>query len=384
MSRVILHVDIDAFFASAEQLANPAYRGKPVIVGADPKQGNGRGVVSTASYEARRFGVRSAQPISQAWRLCPQGIYLPPDFKRYSHLSRMVMDILGRFTPELEIIGIDEAFLDCTGSRQLFGTGADIARKIREAVSAETGLTVSVGIASNKSVAKIASDLNKPDGITICPPGKEAEFLAELDIGRLWGIGKKTAALLRERGLERIGDIARRSPDELHALIGRSGEQLWLLANGIDDRAVNPEAHDPKSCSEEHTFDEDTVSLETLERLLKLMADRTTRRLRSDAMSFRTVTLKLRFSDFHTITRSRTLPETQSSYHCAFETALALFRRELPLPGPVRLIGMGLSGLENSVQMDLFDVRTDGDRVLDALKRKYGSRIGRASLYRTE
>jgi DNA polymerase-4 len=289
---VILHVDLDAFFAAVEQRDHPELRGKPVIVG-----GGGpdrRGVVSTASYEARRYGVRSAMPLRTAGRLCPQGIFLPVDGRKYQRVSREVMAILRRFTPLVEPISIDEAFLDVTASEALFGDGETIAVAIKAAVRAEVGLTISAGVASTKLVAKIASDLRKPDGLVVVAPGTEAAFLAPLPISRLWGVGAKTAAALSEHGIATIGDLAALDPAALGRRLGSHATTLIDRAHGIDADRVVGEREAAKSVGHEHTFDEDTSNAERIERTLLAMADGVAGRLRSTVMIASTETLKVR------------------------------------------------------------------------------------------
>ena len=253
--RTILHVDLDAFFAAVEQRDRPELRGKPVIVGGIPP---GRGVVSAASYEARVFGVHSAMSLTEAVRRCPDGVFLPVDGRRYQQASRDVMAILRRFTPQVEPISIDEAFLDVTGSRPLFGEGPQIAATIKAAVRDDVGLTASVGVATTKLVAKIASDLRKPDGLVVVAPGDEATFLAPLPIWRLWGVGEKTAAVLAEYGVKTIGDLAALPPDQLTRRFGKHGGSLALRAQGLDDDPVH-EGDPAKSVGHEHTFDTDTL-----------------------------------------------------------------------------------------------------------------------------
>jgi len=221
-ARTILHVDMDAFYAAIEQRDHPEWKGKPVIVGADPQQGKGRGIVATCSYEARQFGVHSAQPISQAWRLCPHGIYVRPDMEKYGRVSERVMDILLGFTDLVEQVSIDEAFLDVTGSEGLFGSGVEIAKRIKNRIREEIKLTASVGVAECKFVAKVASDLEKPDGLVVVNPGGARKFLAPLPIGRLWGVGAKTEAILKEMGLEHIGQVAEMPLEALTSRLGQN------------------------------------------------------------------------------------------------------------------------------------------------------------------
>lgn len=399
MIRVIVHVDMDAFFTSVEQMDHPEYRGKPVVVGADPKGGKGRGVVSAASYEARKFGIHSAMPISRAYRLCPRAVFLPPRFSRYSELSRRVMELLGEFSPLVEELSIDEAFLDCTGTEMLFGPPERLGAGIRERIRAETGLTASVGIASNKSVAKIASDLNKPDGLTICPAGKEREFLAPLPMSRLWGAGKKTVETLQTMGFRIIGDIASYSPGDLEKILGKWGLGLWELARGIDDRPVVTE-YGRKSISEETTFEEDVSDGALIERALLGISDGLSRRMRELGIRGRTITLKIRLQGFETFTRGMTLPAAVDDMKTIRGAATELYRNFDRGGKRVRLVGIKLSNLEEAggdgVQLDLFGGsdpkeisipaagKNDPESVLDSLKSRFGESVTRASLLRRE
>ncbi|MGZ8441745.1 MAG: DNA polymerase IV, partial [Candidatus Deferrimicrobiaceae bacterium] len=274
-ARGILHLDLDAFYASVEVLDHPELRGKPVIVGGDER----RGVVAAASYEARKFGVHSAIPTATAKRLCPKGIFLPVRMSRYAEMSDMVFAIYRRFTPLVEPLSIDEAFLDVTGCDRLFGSAEEAARKIKAAVREETGLTVSAGVAPNKFLAKIASDLGKPDGLTVVPLGGEQVFLDPLPVGKMWGVGKVTGEALLGRGIRTIGDL-RRSPREmLVGAFGAHGEHLYELARGIDDRPVETE-RDAKSIGHEDTFDHDLRDRGAMRRELLSLADRVSSRLR--------------------------------------------------------------------------------------------------------
>src|SRR4051794_32278283 len=287
--RTILHVDLDAFFASVEQRDRPELRGKPVIVGGGgPDQ---RGVVSAASYEARVFGVHSAMPLRTAGALCPQGVFLPVDGPKYQAVSHEVMAVLRRFTPLVEPISIDEAFLDVTASEALFGDGETIGRRIKEEVSGSVGLTISVGVATTKLVAKIASDLQKPDGLVVVPLGAEAAFLAPLEVRRLWGIGAKTATVLREDGVRTIGDLAELPQDLLVRRFGKMGAVLRDRARGIDPDQV--EGRDPaKSIGHEHTFDLDTSDRDQIERTLLAMSEGVAGRLRDSGVRASTITVK--------------------------------------------------------------------------------------------
>jgi DNA polymerase-4 len=381
--RTILHIDMDAFYAAVEQRDQPALRGKPVIVGADPKGGRGRGVVATASYEARRFGVGSAMPISEAWRRCPHGVYVRPDMEKYAHVSAEVMEVLRRFTDCVEPISIDEAFLDATGSRRMFGTGEDIARALKAALLEKTGLTASVGVAASKLVAKIASDLRKPDGLVVVPPGTEAAFLAPLPIRRLWGVGPKTEEDLARLGVRTIGELAALDPRRLERRMGTHGHDLLALARGDDGRDVVGEPGGPKSLGQEHTFDSDTADRTRLRRTLLELCDSVARRLRQHALRARTVTLKYRDEDFRTVTRARTRPEATDSGEALFEAAWVLFggvhgeRR-------VRLLGVYCSNFDRDPQLGMFAPAARGvDRALDAVAERFGDgAVTRASLLR--
>ena len=380
-ARTILHVDLDAFFAAVEERDRPELRGKPVIVGGGgPDQ---RGVVSTANYEARKFGVHSAMPLRTAGRLCPHGIFLPVDGRKYQQASREVMSILRRFTPQVQPISIDEAFLDVTGSRLLFGDGESIARSIKAAVHEEVGLTISVGVASTKLVAKIASDLRKPDGLVIVPLGDEATFLAPLAISRLWGVGEKTALALREYGVVTIGDLAALPPEALERRFGKHGGSLATRARGIDADPVA--TGDPaKSVGHEHTFDVDTSDREVIERTLLGMADGVAWRLRSAGLKAATVTLKLRDSSFRTISRQTTLEVPTDLTEPIYDAAIDLVRRELH-GQRIRLVGVTASNFRDREQLGMFgegDPRREATAAaLDTIRRKYGSKaVTRARL----
>ena len=262
--RFIVHVDMDAFYASVEQRDFPEYQGKPVIVGADPKGGQGRGVVAACSYEAREFGIHSAMPISFAYKRCPHGVYLRGNMKIYVDISRQVFQILERFTPDVEPISIDEAFLDITGSYKLIGTPEETCKKIKAAIQAETGLVASIGMAPNKMTAKIASDLEKPDGLVIVSREGLLDFLHPLPVGKLWGVGKRTKEELTRLGIKTIGDLASKDIKDLSKLLGKSGVHVWKLANGIDPRDVETSVG-IKSIGHEHTFDEDVTDPRTIE-----------------------------------------------------------------------------------------------------------------------
>jgi DNA polymerase-4 len=379
--RIIVHVDMDAFYAAVEQLDHPEYRGRPVVVGADPNGGRGRGVVSAASYEARKYGIHSAQPISSAYRLCSGAVFLRPRFQRYEELSNRVMKILGEFSPLVEPISIDEAFLDCTGTMRIFGSGKEIATEIRRRINEEVGLTASVGVATSKSVAKIASELGKPDGFCVCQPEGEREFLAGLPLRYLWGAGKRTIEKLERMGFRTIGDVAAQPEDRLVKELGKSGAKLWLLANGIDEREVVP-SHKRKSISEEITFKQDTDDMELFEYVIFRIADRLTRRMRRLGIAGRTVTVKIRLEGFMTYTRSKTLPHAVDDMLTVRKEATELFQSFYDGQKRVRLLGVGVSNLEQGQQLDLFaDVKNgdDTEHILDMLKKRYGDRITRGA-----
>jgi DNA polymerase IV len=370
-ARTILHVDMDAFYASVEQRDRPELRGRPVVVGADPRGGRGRGVVATASYEARRFGVASAMPISEAWRRCPQAAYVPPDMERYAAVSRQVREILERFTDQVEPISIDEAFLDVTQSRRALGEGEAIARAIKDTIHGELRLTASVGLARSKLVAKIASDMRKPDGLVVVPPGTEAAFLAPLPVRRLWGVGAKMEEVLLRLGIQTIGDLAALAPERLEHRLGTHGHDLLRLARGEDERPVVAEAGHAKSVGHEHTFDVDTADLARLRRTLLELSDAVGRRLRHHGYQGRTVTLKYRDETFHTVTRAETIASPTDSGEVIFATAWRLFRRAHG-SRRVRLLGVSVSGIGRD-QPGLFtaDPRP-ADRMLDAVEDRFG------------
>jgi nucleotidyltransferase/DNA polymerase involved in DNA repair len=366
--RIILHVDMDAFYASVEQRDDPNLKGRPVIVGADPKEGRGRGVVAACSYEARTFGVRSALPISQAWKLCPQGAFVPVRMDRYVEVSKQVMEVLHRFTNLVEPLSIDEAFLDVSGSTALFGAPEQIARAIKKQISEATGLCASVGVAPNKFVAKIASDLKKPDGLVIVKQDEVEEFLQHLPISKLWGVGPKTEERLHQMGIRTIGDL-RANPQ---------GDHLHELAYGRDSRPVVPD-WEARSISNETTFEEDTKDREILLRTIRRLSESVGRRLRVEDLRARRVTLKFRYEGFETHTRQMTLERPTQSDDEIVRSAVSLFE-QFPLDRKVRLLGVGSSDLTRSAevpsQLGLFaEPANNGvlDRTVDAIRTKFGN-----------
>jgi len=388
--RTILHLDMDAFYAAVEQRDRPELRGKPVVIGADPKGGRGRGVVSTASYEARRFGVGSAMPISKAYRLCPTGVYLQPDMEKYAAVSKEVMLILRRFTTAVEPISIDEAFLDVTRSRRAFGDGLTIARAMKDAIRKETELTASVGVASSKLVAKVASDIRKPDGLVVVPPGTEAAFLAPLPVRRLWGVGPKMEEELAKLGIATIGDLARLPAERLDHRFGTHGHDLLKLARGEDDREVLEESPEAKSMGAEHTFDDDTADIARLRATLMDLGDTVARRLRASGLRARTLTLKYRDAAFHTVTRAETQSRPTDDSNVVFAVGSRLLA-SVHRGERVRLLGVYASHLsetgqaEANAQIGLFPKEvappSRADALRDELRRRFGPEAAtRASL----
>ncbi len=370
----ILHLDMDAFFASVEQLDDPSLRGKPVIIGHDP-----RGVVSAASYEARVFGVRSAMPVVEARRRCPHGVFLPGNRRRYSEVSRVVMATLGDISPLVEPASIDEAYVDVTGTETLFGPPEALGRRVKRMIREATGLPCSVGIAPVKFIAKIASDYDKPDGLTVVSEAEVAAFLADLPVGKIPGVGKRAEQTLARLGIRVVGDILRYPPEFLERHCGKWGLSLYAKAHGRGSATVAA-AREAKSVSAENTFDVDTADRERLTAWLLHQAERVGRELRQEGLAGRTVTLKLKFNDFRQITRSRTLPEPTDADAVLFAAAAALLDAE-PLPRPVRLIGLGIANFGREPrQLALLDDpdqerRAQGrkiDTALDAIRDKFG------------
>jgi len=354
--RTILHVDLDAFFAAVEVRENPRLAGKPVIVGADPRGGKGRGVVCAASYPAREFGVRSAMPISQAYARCPQGSFLRPRMELYAASSRRFMAILERYSDLVEPLSIDEAFLDVTASEALFGRGEEIARRIKEDVKREERLTASMGVAPSKFVAKIASDLEKPDGLVVVGADEVDAFLSELPIRRLWGAGPKALEQFRRLGVATIGEIRRVPFDRLTETFGPAGARHFAqLARGADRREVVPE-HERKSVGHEVTFDRDVADRSLVEKTLLRLVEEVTYRLRQQGLAGRTVTVKLRTDDFHTVTRRETLPQAADTTESVWPAALRLLKRADEGRRKVRLVGVAVSQFDTATQLELFSL----------------------------
>jgi DNA polymerase-4 len=378
--RTILHADLDAFYASVEVLDDPSLRGKPVIVGGDP---NARGVVSAASYEARAFGVHSAMPLRTAARLCPHGVFLPGRFDRYRELSRQVMRIFASYTPLVEPISLDEAFMDVTASRAVFGDGETIARDVKRRVLDEAGLVVSVGVATNKLCAKVASDLRKPDALVVVPPGDEAAFLAPLPVSRLWGVGPRSRQALADYGVTSIGQLAAMSEATLRRRFGTHGIELRLRAQGVDPaRVVTGQA--PKSIGHEVTFDHDVTDPARLEATLLDLAESVASRLRNHHVAAGAVQLKLRYEGFDTITRQAPLGHQVRDSEPLFELGRSLLRKELGGDRAVRLIGLTAINITDVQQLTLFDAPDRTDRIahsIDAVRERFGDKaITRARL----
>ena len=319
--KFFVHVDMDAFFASVEERDNPDFRGKPVVVGADPRGGKGRGVVSACSYEARKFGIHSAMPVSIAYKKCPRAVFLPVNMEKYSRVSEKIFSVFERFTPDVEAISIDEAFLDITGSWHLFGSPRGTCLKIKAAVKKETGLTASVGMAPNMMTAKIASDLDKPDGLVIVSSRGVLRFLHPLPVERLWGVGKKTLEVLKRMGIRTIGDLAHQDVKRLELGFGKNGKHVWDLANGIDPRGVET-SEVIKSVSKEHTFEQDIRDWALVKDTLMMLSEQVSRRLRGYGLKGKTITLKIRFSDFKTYTRSVTLQSPANFIDVIYENVI--------------------------------------------------------------
>lgn len=354
VSRVILHADMDAFFAAVEQLDHPQWRGCPVIVGAPPDR---RGVVAAASYEARRFGVHSAMPSREAGRRCPHAVFTPPRGARYAEMSCQIMKIFDRFTPLVEPLSIDEAFLDVTGAQGLFGPGPAIAAAVKQTIREETGLTVSVGVAHNKFLAKLASDLEKPDGLTVVPADAAAvrAFLAPLPVTKIWGVGKKSAAVLAQHGIHTVGDLQRTLPASLRSWVGAStAAGLLELAVGRDERELELE-REPKSMSREHTFAEDSCDYAQIRDILFDLTDDVARRLRAQNKFAGLAVLKIRWQGFETRTRQRPFLQPVHDDFSLRRMADALLQEET-LDRPVRLIGFGAAQLcdASTDQLELF------------------------------
>ncbi|MFZ5515222.1 MAG: DNA polymerase IV [Candidatus Zhuqueibacterota bacterium] len=386
MQRVILHIDMDAFFAAIEELDNPAIRGKPVVVGADPKSGKGRGVVSTCNYEARKYGIHSAMPISHAYKRCPFAVFVPPRGRRYSEISGKIFRIFYDFTPRVEPISVDEAFLDVSGCIRLLGSPRSIALAIKKRIFEELHLTASVGIAPNKFIAKIASDLKKPDGLVEVLPDEILTFLWPLPISKMWGVGKKSETRLHALGIHTIGDLARLNQDAAVKKLGKAGLHFWSLAHGIDDRDVEAYAG-AKSVSLENTFEEDVADEAVLRQTISSLSDNVSRILRKKNYKGKTITLKIRLEDFSTFTRAHSYHECIDSSKIICQTCLDLFDAFERMGKKVRLLGVAVSNLNSlpGEQLGFFQAEDQSgqkiDHVIDLIQSKFGpDLIKKASL----
>ena len=396
--RFIAHVDMDAFFAAIEQRDNPTLKGKPVVIGADPKEGKGRGVVSTCSYEARKFGIHSAMPISIAYRKCPEAIFLPVDGKKYSEVSEEIYKIFYEFTPEVEPISIDEAFLDITGSFHLFGlprskssadenvSALDLERGtprgtcllIKSKIKEKTGLTASVGLAPIKMAAKIASDLKKPDGFVEVEACGVLDFLRPLDIRKMWGLGAKSEIVFREMGINTIGDIAKRDANEIVEIFGKNGLHFWKLANGIDPRGIEVETEE-KSVGNEITFAKDVTDDKKIKGALMRLCEKVSGRLRQDGIKGRTVTLKIRIEGFKTYTRAKSTDEATNFSDVLYKAIENLYNVFDTRKKRIRLLGVRVTNLQKANFKDsLFTESRDKKRenihkAVDKIKEKFGN-----------
>ena len=384
-----MHVDMDAFFASVEQLDHPEYKGHPVIVGGL----SSRGVVATASYEARKFGVHSAMPISRAKKLCPHGIYVYPNMARYKEISQIIHKVMEEFTPIIEPLSLDEAFLDVTGITHKFTGPKALGRAIKDRVFEETGLIISAGLAPNKFLAKLASDLDKPDGLVVIPYGKESESLANLPIKRIWGVGPSTERRLKDGGFALIKDVQALSDEKpLVPYVGNQARRIWELARGIDERPVEPNRQ-IQSVGNEETYESDVEDPAVIDLELHYFANRVAKRLRKYGLMGHTVSIKVRYNDFKTVSRQKRLDSATDQERIIYDTSVLLWNklmRTAPLPQfdtsvldmpikPIRLLGVTVSGLstEGIVQDDLFSIAADEkdeklSTVLDSLASKFG------------
>ena len=381
MPRHIIHVDMDEFFAAVEKLDNPAFRGKCLLVGGSPQ---GRGVVSTASYEARVFGCHSAMPMATAIRLCPHAIVLPVRGERYRQVSEQVFEVFESFTPLVEPLSIDEAFLDVTGSERLFGESQEIARQIKGRIRDDIGLTASVGVAPNKFLAKLASDLRKPDGLVVITEENVHDVLDPLPVGKLWGAGPAAVKEFERLGVRTIGQLRRLDEATLRRAFGSMGEHFRRLAAGLDEREVTPDGQ-AKSIGQEQTFAEDVGEIDELRRVLLAQTEQVARRLRRHGLAARTVTLKIRYGDFTTLTRSATMDEptavTDALWRSAEGLLAAWAKKDFR---PLRLLGMTASNItRGGRQLALFgtpetEKQSKLDRVLDNIADRFGDdAIGR-------
>ncbi len=378
---MIIHVDMDAFYASVEQRDDPRLQGKPVIVGG---RAENRGVVAAANYAVRAFGVHSAMPTSTAMKLCPGAVLLKPRISYYGEISRQIRGIFHRYTPLVEPLALDEAFLDVSGSERLFGSPEEMAGGIKQAIRDELDLVASVGVAPNKFLAKLASDLEKPDGLVVVRKEAVEQFLDPLPVGRIWGVGAATGKVFDRLRIRTIGQLKERSLEDLQSRFGKMGEQIWRLARGLDGRKVIPDRQ-AKSISNETTFAVDIDDPEVLEAWLMDLSEQVTRRLRGAGLKARTVQLKVRYDDFETVTRSISVAEPLDSTREVWGLAGTMMKERLPgRPLVVRLLGVGVSKLDRSGQSqgDLFDQGAVQDSRLDGVTDEIRARFGDRAVVR--
>jgi len=340
--RIIFHLDMDHFYTAIEEREHPEYKGKPVVVGADPKEGKGRGVVSTSNYEARKVGVKSGIPISRAWKLCPEAVYLPPNYPLYIRISNEIMDIARKYAGKFEQWGIDEAFLDVTAKVKDYAEAEALAKQIKREISEKEHLTCSIGVGPNKLAAKVASDYQKPNGLTIVKEDEVEKFLAPLPVRRLLWVGRKTEEKLKTLGINTIGDLARYDPTVLTEAFGVMGTQMHLMARGIDRSEVEPRT-EVKSISHETTFEEDTADADTVVTAVDALSEEVCRETVNQQLFFKTVTIKVRYENFETHTRSKTLPFMTNRVQDLKKTAKELLQPYLRQGRKVRLIGVRVS-----------------------------------------
>jgi len=339
LQRKIIHIDMDAFYASVEQRDYPQYRGKPIVVGGSP---DGRGVVATASYEAREFGIHSAMSARRAIQLCPQAVFVRPRFDAYKSVSVSIREIFGRYTDLIEPLSLDEAYLDVTEDKMNIGSALEIARQIKDAIKNELQLTASAGVSNNKFVAKIASDMNKPDGLTFIGPSKIAKFMEDLPVEKFFGVGKVTADRMKKMGLYTGADLKKMSEDELVRKFGKTGKFYFKIVRGLDERPVQPH-RETKSLGAEDTFEQDLHTHEEMLTELEQIAEKVTERLEKKNLQGKTLTLKIKFDDFRQITRNQSYPNPIADYHAVFAGAKNLLLKEDLQDRKVRLLGISLS-----------------------------------------
>ncbi len=380
--RKIIHVDMDAFYASIEERENPELKGKPVIVGGTVE---GRGVVSAANYEARKYGLHSAMPMVRAVRLCPQVIRLRSNMQLYAEVSRQIREIFFRYTPVVQPLALDEAFLDVTSSEKLFGSAEKVGMQIKQAIKDELKLVASVGVAPNKFVAKIASDVNKPNGFVVVEQNNIQSFLDPLPVSRLWGAGKATVAVFDRMGIRSIAQLRHQPVDWLVSRFGKFGEHLWQLANGIDERDVVVDSQ-AKSISNETTFSQDIANRDVLEATLLHLTEQVAWRLRKAGLKGRTVQVKLRYPDFRLITRAHTMVESTDNTNILWSVTRDLLHRNWQGRPAIRLVGMGVSGLQSEndqpQQADLFAKQNARLSALDRISDNINARFGPSTLHR--